>query len=58
MNEHARLDPEIVAVLRENVHTKVGRRGLPMTHRLAELPHVSIRMRRLLGPLDGLLFDG
>ena len=29
-----------------------------MTHRLARLPHVSKRLRRLLGPLDGLVFDG
>ncbi len=34
------------------------RAGRPMTHRVAELPHVSKRTRRLLGPLDGLLFDG
>jgi phosphatidylserine/phosphatidylglycerophosphate/cardiolipin synthase-like enzyme len=34
------------------------REGRPMTHRLAELPHVSKRTRRLLGPVDGLLFDG
>ncbi len=32
--------------------------GEPMTHRLARLPHVSKRLRRLLGPLDGLVFDG
>ena len=29
-----------------------------MTHRLARLPHVSRRLRRLSGPLDGLVFDG
>jgi len=29
-----------------------------MTHRLTRLPHVSKRLRRLLGPLDGLVFDG
>jgi phosphatidylserine/phosphatidylglycerophosphate/cardiolipin synthase-like enzyme len=34
------------------------REGRPMTHRLAQLPHVSKRTRRLLGPVDGLLFDG
>ena len=32
--------------------------GEAMTHRLARLPHVSKRLRRLLGPLDGLVFDG
>jgi phosphatidylserine/phosphatidylglycerophosphate/cardiolipin synthase-like enzyme len=32
--------------------------GEAMTHRLAALPHVSKRLRRLLGPLDGLVFDG
>jgi phosphatidylserine/phosphatidylglycerophosphate/cardiolipin synthase-like enzyme len=32
--------------------------GERMTHRLARLPYVSKRTRRLLGPLDGLLFDG
>jgi phosphatidylserine/phosphatidylglycerophosphate/cardiolipin synthase-like enzyme len=30
----------------------------PLTHRLVELPHVSRRSRRLLGPLQGLLVDG
>jgi hypothetical protein len=29
-----------------------------MTHRLARLPHVSKRLRRLLGPLDGIVSDG
>jgi phosphatidylserine/phosphatidylglycerophosphate/cardiolipin synthase-like enzyme len=32
--------------------------GEPMTHRLARLPHVSRRLRRVLGPMDGLIFDG
>ncbi len=32
--------------------------GAAMTHRLARLPHVSKRLRRLLGPLDGLVIDG
>jgi phosphatidylserine/phosphatidylglycerophosphate/cardiolipin synthase-like enzyme len=32
--------------------------GEPMTHRLARLPHVSKRLRRLLGPLNGLVMDG
>jgi phosphatidylserine/phosphatidylglycerophosphate/cardiolipin synthase-like enzyme len=32
--------------------------GEAMTHRLARLPHVSKRLRRLLGPVDGMVFDG
>jgi len=32
--------------------------GEPRTHRLAELPHLSRRTRRLLGPVNGLLVDG
>jgi phosphatidylserine/phosphatidylglycerophosphate/cardiolipin synthase-like enzyme len=32
--------------------------GEAMTHRLAGLPHVSRRLRRLLGPLDGVVVDG
>ena len=32
--------------------------GAAMTHRLARLPHVSKRLRRLLGPLDGVVVDG
>jgi phosphatidylserine/phosphatidylglycerophosphate/cardiolipin synthase-like enzyme len=32
--------------------------GLPPTHRLCLLPHVSRRTRRLLGPVNGLLVDG
>jgi hypothetical protein len=32
--------------------------GLPLTHRLVLLPHVSRRSERLLGPLQGLLVDG
>jgi phosphatidylserine/phosphatidylglycerophosphate/cardiolipin synthase-like enzyme len=33
-------------------------RGEPLTHRLAELPHVSRRTRLLLGPIQSLLVDG
>jgi len=33
-------------------------RGEPQTHRLSELPHLSRRTRRLLGPVNGLLVDG
>lgn len=32
--------------------------GLPPTHRLARLPHVSARSKRLLGPLQTFLVDG
>jgi hypothetical protein len=32
--------------------------NLPMTHRLARLPHVSKRSARLKGPLQSLLVDG
>jgi phosphatidylserine/phosphatidylglycerophosphate/cardiolipin synthase-like enzyme len=34
------------------------RAGAPLTHHLVELPGVSRRSRRLLGPLDALLVDG
>jgi hypothetical protein len=34
------------------------RAGLEPTHRLLELPHLSRRTRRLLGPVQGLLVDG
>jgi phosphatidylserine/phosphatidylglycerophosphate/cardiolipin synthase-like enzyme len=34
------------------------RRGLPLTHRLVRLDHVSRRSARVLGPLQGLLVDG
>jgi phosphatidylserine/phosphatidylglycerophosphate/cardiolipin synthase-like enzyme len=34
------------------------RRGEPLTHHLLELPGVSRRSRRLLGPLDALVVDG
>jgi phosphatidylserine/phosphatidylglycerophosphate/cardiolipin synthase-like enzyme len=33
-------------------------RGAPLTHRLVELPGVSRRASRLLGPVKGLLVDG
>jgi len=32
--------------------------GLPLTHRLVRLPHVSKRSGRVLGPLSGLLVEG
>jgi len=34
------------------------RHGLPLTHRLMRLDHVSRRSARLLGPLQGLIVDG
>jgi phosphatidylserine/phosphatidylglycerophosphate/cardiolipin synthase-like enzyme len=34
------------------------RTGLPRTHRLMELPAVSRRTKRLIGPMRGLLVDG
>jgi phosphatidylserine/phosphatidylglycerophosphate/cardiolipin synthase-like enzyme len=34
------------------------RRGEPLTHHLVELPGVSRRSRRLIGPLDALVVDG
>jgi len=34
------------------------RAGLPRTHRLMELPAVSRRTKRLIGPMRGLLVDG
>jgi phosphatidylserine/phosphatidylglycerophosphate/cardiolipin synthase-like enzyme len=37
---------------------KLRERGEPQTHRLSELPGLSRRTRRLLGPLQGLLVDG
>ena len=33
-------------------------RGLPLTHRLVRLPHITRRTARMLGPLQGLLLDG
>jgi phosphatidylserine/phosphatidylglycerophosphate/cardiolipin synthase-like enzyme len=32
--------------------------GLPLTHRLVRLPHVSRRTRRILGPINSLVVDG
>ena len=33
-------------------------KGLPLTHRLVRLPHLSSRSSRALGPINGLLVDG
>lgn len=37
---------------------ELRRAGLPLTHRLVRLEHVSRRSERLFGPLQGLLVDG
>src|SRR5919201_1332536 len=37
---------------------RLRERGEPQTHRLSELPGLSRRTRRLLGPVQGLLVDG
>ena len=68
--EHLELDPEQVAgadpcalvderwrpIAKEQLRRQQS--GEPPTHRLLELPGVSRRSRRLLGPLQGLLDDG
>jgi phosphatidylserine/phosphatidylglycerophosphate/cardiolipin synthase-like enzyme len=67
--EHLELTPEQVddepaRVIDERwapiAREQLGRRraGLPLTHRLVRLPHVSRPSERLLGPLQGLLVDG
>ena len=50
----------IDAVWRPLAEEQLRRRasGKPHGHRLVQLPHVSKRARRLLGPLQGLLVDG
>jgi phosphatidylserine/phosphatidylglycerophosphate/cardiolipin synthase-like enzyme len=47
-------------VWRPVAYEQLARRenGLPPTHRVIRLPHVSRRTRRLLGPVQGLLVDG
>ena len=37
---------------------RAARAGAPLTHHLVELPGVTRRSRRLLGPLDALVVDG
>ncbi|HSD01347.1 MAG TPA: phosphatidylserine/phosphatidylglycerophosphate/cardiolipin synthase family protein [Gaiellales bacterium] len=67
--EHLQRSPEGVAgdptelvdrVWRPIAEEQLERRsaGLPLTHRLMRLDHVSRRSDRLLGPLQGLLVDG
>ena len=69
-SEHLELDTETVAATdartlvddhwRPIAHEQLQRRrrGAPPTHRLLELPRVSRRSGRLLGPLQGLIDDG
>jgi phosphatidylserine/phosphatidylglycerophosphate/cardiolipin synthase-like enzyme len=52
----ALVDERWVPIAREQLSRM--RAGAPPTHRLLELPGVSRRSRRLLGPLAGLLDDG
>jgi phosphatidylserine/phosphatidylglycerophosphate/cardiolipin synthase-like enzyme len=68
--EHLELDPGTVAgadpcamvdehwipIAQEQLRRRTA--GEPPTHRLAALPGVSRRARRLLGPLEGLVDDG
>jgi phosphatidylserine/phosphatidylglycerophosphate/cardiolipin synthase-like enzyme len=67
--EHLELPPEEIAgdpatVVDERwkpvAEEQLARRraGQPLTHRLVELPGVSKRSARLLGPMQGLLVDG
>lgn len=68
--EHLELDPATVSdkdpsVLIDEQWRPIAteqlerrKRGLPATHRLLELPGISKRARRLLGPLEGLVDDG
>jgi phosphatidylserine/phosphatidylglycerophosphate/cardiolipin synthase-like enzyme len=60
--EAIRGDPEAVvdAHWRPIAEEQLTRRqaGQSLTHRLVELPHLSRRSERLLGPLQGLLVDG
>jgi phosphatidylserine/phosphatidylglycerophosphate/cardiolipin synthase-like enzyme len=69
-SEHLELDAETVDAAdvrtlvddhwRPIAHEQLQRRrrGAPATHRLLELPGVSRRSGRLLGPLQGLIDDG
>jgi phosphatidylserine/phosphatidylglycerophosphate/cardiolipin synthase-like enzyme len=43
-------------ISREQVERR--EQGLPLTHRLVRLPHLSRRAEGLVGPLNGLLVDG
>jgi phosphatidylserine/phosphatidylglycerophosphate/cardiolipin synthase-like enzyme len=67
--EHLELDPADLAAPPSEIvdrfwkpisREQLARRkaGLPLTHRLVELPGLSSRTERLLGPLQGLLVDG
>ncbi len=43
-------------ISKEQLQRRLG--GLPLTHRLCRLPHVSRRSSRVFGPVSGLLVDG
>jgi hypothetical protein len=43
-------------IAEEQLHRR--RNGLALTHRLMQLPAVSRRSERLVGPMRGLLIDG
>jgi phosphatidylserine/phosphatidylglycerophosphate/cardiolipin synthase-like enzyme len=43
---------------RANEQMRLLERHQPLTHRLVELPHVSKRAKRLLGPIQSLFVDG
>jgi phosphatidylserine/phosphatidylglycerophosphate/cardiolipin synthase-like enzyme len=53
---HEVVDEQFKPIAREQLRR--ARAGEPATHRLLELPGVSRRARRLLGPLTGLIDDG
>ncbi|MBV8735311.1 MAG: hypothetical protein JO120_11055 [Solirubrobacterales bacterium] len=55
-NPHDAVDTRFRPIAREQLERLRG--GAPPTHRLVELPGVSRRSRRLLGPLVGLVDDG
>ena len=68
-SEHLEMQPDELQGDPPELSTRIGGRSPPsrrrcadageaMTHRLARLPHVSEAARRLLGPLDGMVFDG
>ena len=53
---HAIIDERFAAVASDQLARR--RSGRPPSHHLLELPGVSRRSRRLLGPLEGLIDDG
>ena len=61
---HEEVQAEVADLYEEKwmpiAHAQMERReqGLPLSHRLVRLPHVSKRSKRLLGPLQTLVVDG